>query len=516
MSTGWPTVGPREKGSYTARHPPMFLYPIGRDDARIRRHAWVSYVIIALNIVVFIVSHAAMMARDVAPLEAKWNEIVEHLSQHPYLIPGEGLRPMLAPDDLKYLEQAREDWYRNRGGWEPAARRGERANQRILDDLTAELVSALRETPFHRWGYIPADGSLGTMLTAMFLHGDLGHLIGNLMFFFATAPFIEDVFGRPLFTALYFSGGIAATIAHAATTAVSEAPLIGASGAIAAVMGAYLVRFATSRIEFIWLPIIFLPRMNVRFFVPAFIVLPMWFALQFYFATRESLLSGVAFWAHVGGFAYGAVFCLLIRVTDVEKRVIDPSIEGKITWRQDPHLLRAAEARAAGDYAGAQREIAAMLKKEPGNLDAHRAGYETAVEGSDAALLGRYAASLLDVLIRGGELDLAREHIDEALSHDAAALPDRFYLRAAQFIEKQGDRRRAAELYEAAVRYHSSEAGAFRAMIQLARLHRLSGDPDAARLSIRSAQSHPACSPEERRHLDAQLDELPPEPMPWG
>lgn len=494
----------------------MFLYPIGRDDAEIRRHAWISYAIIALNILFFIAS-LAVLSRDAAPLESKWQEIVEHLSAHPYLTPSDELKPMLTPEDLTYLGQAREEWFRNRGGWESAAREGERRNKRVLDQLTGELVASLQQTPFHRYGYKPSDGSFSTMITSMFLHGDFMHLLGNLLFFFATAPFIEDVFGRPIFAVLYFTGGMAATLTHAAHNAGSDIPLIGASGAIAAVMGAYLIRFTRSKIEFMWIPIIILPRIHARFYIPAFVVLPLWFGMQTWFATQESLLSGVAFWAHVGGFAYGMGFALLLRVGDVEKRFIDPAIEGQIMWKQDPRLLRAAEARANEDFAKAQREIANVLRSDPGNLDAHRAGFEMAMEMRNGEQFGRFATSLLDALIRTRELDLAAEHISEvtALHEYQQHVPERFFLRAAQLLEKQGDRRGAIDLYTALTRIHPGGAAAFRALVQIGRLQRLAGDLNAARISLRNAQTHHACTPEDRTLVGQQLAELPPEPMPW-
>ena len=492
----------------------MFLYPIGRDDSEIRRHAWVSYSIIALNVLAFIASFAVILSRDAAPLEAKWNEVVEHLSQHPYLVPPAALTPMLAPDDLRLLAEAREHYRRN-GGIEAAARVAERRDQRILDDLTAELISALRETPFHKYGYIPADREFLRLFTSMFLHGDVWHLLGNLLFFFATAPFIEDVFGRPLFSVLYFAGGIAATLTHAAHEPMSAVPLIGASGAIAAVMGAYLVRFTTSRIEFLWIPIIILPKIHARFFIPAFVVLPLWFAVQFFMASRASLTSGVAFWAHVGGFVFGLLFALAMRALSIEQRFIEPAIHSQTMWKQNPHLLRASEARQVGDFETARREIETVLRTEPTHVDACRAAWDLAVESRDDRSMARHASTLLDALIIAKEPDLAREHIDEALDTRNFVGSERFFMRAAQFMEKRGDRAAAIRLYRSIIAGWPEGASAFRALMQIGRLQRLEGLLDEARISLRAAQSHTSCTPDDHRLVDQQIAALPAEKMPW-
>ena len=128
-----------------------------------------------------------------------------------------------------------------------------------------------------------------------------------------TGPFVEDVFGRGVFAVLYFLSGFAALATHVAKFPHSEVPLIGASGAIAGVMGAFLVRYARRKIHMLYLPLFPLPRPRFTFGVPAFVIAPLWFGEQFWYAHRAGEESGVAFWAHVGGFLFGAVFALAVR-----------------------------------------------------------------------------------------------------------------------------------------------------------------------------------------------------------
>lgn len=482
----------------------MLLLPIGRDESEIRRHAWVSYTIIAMNILCFVASHIAIARMDVASLDARWNEIVEQLTEHPYLVPPEGLRAFLTTDDLAYLENAREEW-RKQGGWTLEARAAERLEQRKLQGLVDELRAAVAESPFHRYGYKPSEGGADSIVSSMFLHADIWHLLGNLLFFFVTGPFLEDVFGRPLFAFLYASGGVIATLTHAAKNVGSDVPLIGASGAVAAIMGAYLIRFARSRFEFIWIPIIFLPKLSARFMMPAFIVLPLWFGSQYYLALQESVVSSVAFWAHVGGFGYGMFVGVIVVLTGLEKNFINPAIEGKTTWKQNEHLARASEARGKWDYAGALREIEVLLKTEPNNVDAHLAGFEIAVESDDQAAFSRYSVSLLDAFVRNREHEAAAEHVREAMDVHGLRVPERFLARAAQLMERTGSTDDAVALHERLVREFPDTPEAFRSLVQLGRLYRLNGDPEAARLTLRKARQHSACTGEWIQTLDAQL-----------
>jgi membrane associated rhomboid family serine protease len=139
------------------------------------------------------------------------------------------------------------------------------------------------------------------VVTSMFLHGSLLHLGGNMLFLWIFGNNVEDRLGRFGFAAFYVAGGIVATLAHVAVNRDSTVPSIGASGAIAAVMGAYLIWFPNARVRTI---VIF-----VLVNVPAKIVLGVWFVLQFFTNPNE----GVAWIAHVGGFTFGVLVGLLLR-----------------------------------------------------------------------------------------------------------------------------------------------------------------------------------------------------------
>ena len=138
-----------------------------------------------------------------------------------------------------------------------------------------------------------------TLVTSMFLHGDLLHLIGNMAFLLVFGRRVENQLQRINFLAFYLTAGITAALAHMLMVPDSSAPLIGASGAISGVLGAFFICNPRARITLVLEPVLiyFLRRLTIR--LPAWVFLPGWFFLQISFALK-SRSSNIAFWAHVG------------------------------------------------------------------------------------------------------------------------------------------------------------------------------------------------------------------------
>ncbi len=164
---------------------------------------------------------------------------------------------------------------------------------------------------FERWALIPADVADGRNLTgifsSMFLHGGWMHLIGNMLFLWIFGDNLEDTFGHFGFTLFYLACGIAAALAQVAINSSSIVPMVGASGAIAGIMGGYLLLFPKARIDILFFFVIFIRIVPIS----AWIVLCLWFMLQLIpGAIDTSAAGGVAYWAHIGGFVAGFLLCL--------------------------------------------------------------------------------------------------------------------------------------------------------------------------------------------------------------
>lgn len=155
--------------------------------------------------------------------------------------------------------------------------------------------------------YFSFSNKLISMVSYMFLHGGLWHFLGNMWFLYIFGDNVEDHLGSLRFAAFYLLSGMASALLHFMLNPVSPVPTIGASGAIAGVMGAYFILYPGSKILTL-IPIIIIPWFIE---IPAFIFLGVWFILQFYNATGSGDASGIAWWAHVGGFIAGIVMVKL-------------------------------------------------------------------------------------------------------------------------------------------------------------------------------------------------------------
>jgi len=149
-----------------------------------------------------------------------------------------------------------------------------------------------------------------TVFTSMFLHGGFLHILGNMWYFWIFGNNIEDYLGTAKFMIFYLLGGVAAALTQVAVSPSSKVPVIGASGAIAAVMGAYFYLFPRSRVKTLVFIFFFITFIEI----PAHFFLLIWIVMQLSSAFMSfGAASGVAFWAHVGGFVFGLLAAMLFK-----------------------------------------------------------------------------------------------------------------------------------------------------------------------------------------------------------
>ncbi len=185
------------------------------------------------------------------------------------------------------------------------------------------LAGPNQEAMIYEYALIPANvtagfdvGDVSDILTSMFMHGGLMHILGNMLYLWIFGDNVEDSMGKVKYLLFYLIGGFVASFAHILTNPNSQIPTVGASGAIAAVLGAYLVLYPQSKVD-TFIPLGFYMRLTV---LPAAIVLGLWFVLQLFsgvLSLGAADVGGVAFWAHIGGFVAGV---LLARVFGKPRR----------------------------------------------------------------------------------------------------------------------------------------------------------------------------------------------------
>jgi hypothetical protein len=188
----------------------------------------------------------------------------------------------------------------------------------VLVFMVMWLAGPSQEALVSRFAMIPASfgdgvsaGDVFDIFTSMFMHAGFAHIAGNMLYLWIFGDNVEDRLGPGRYLAFYLVGGVVACLAHLLTNPNSQIPTVGASGAIAAVLGAYLLLYPRSRVA-TFIPLGYFMRLTV---LPAIVVLGFWFVLQL-FSGLLTLggpdVGGVAFWAHIGGFVAGVVMVWLL------------------------------------------------------------------------------------------------------------------------------------------------------------------------------------------------------------
>ncbi len=189
------------------------------------------------------------------------------------------------------------------------------ANVAIFLSYYPELASQPAQLAgfYNEWGLVPVEflkqGEVITLFSSMFLHGGWMHLIGNMLFLWIFGDNLEDLLGHVGFLIFYLASGVVAGMGQYLSDPSSAIPMVGASGAIAGVMGGYLLMFPRARIDVLVIIIILIKI----FTIPAWLMLGLWFGLQLVNGlAMDAMGGGVAYWAHAGGFIAGVLFILPI------------------------------------------------------------------------------------------------------------------------------------------------------------------------------------------------------------
>lgn len=295
----------------------MFIIPF---DRRLdwRRPPWATVALLLINALVFVLFQSQDERRLEVALEYYFSSELPALELPRYqaYLAGEAAVPGGAPAELQqsaasvqllFELQADAAFMRLlRQGEIIAVAEPEYGHWQLL---RREFDRQLAKVSSFGWGFITSAPTWPTAFTHMFLHGNLSHLLGNLLFLFAVGFLVEGALGRGVFLASYLLCGLGAVALYALLTPVSGLPLVGASGAVSGLMGMYAVLFGRRRISFFFFALVYFDYVRA----PALLLLGLWLAfelLQYFWLAPD---SNVAYLAHVGGLLSGALIALLLR-----------------------------------------------------------------------------------------------------------------------------------------------------------------------------------------------------------
>ncbi len=423
------------------------LIPIGHENMSARRWPIITLSLIVINVVVFLCTFQAM--EEQAP---QAGELKAHIlllaAMHPELT--------LSPDAQQLIDnfqkrqpslwkQAKDPNRAVADGWDARMRLAEdpKVWQDEMDSLSSEYFQLKDSSIPEQYGFIPAHPKPTSYLTANFLHGGWLHLIGNMWFLWLAGFVLEDTWGRPLYAVFYFIAGAAALQFYALTNAGSTIPTLGASGAVAALMGAFLMRFPKMKIEMMWL---FRFR-SYRFNAEAYWLLPLWLLMEIFYGSIFGNTSGVAHWAHVGGFVFGALAALAIRYSGLEHKA-NAAIEDKITWKSDPEISQATDLIAENQPDAAIDVLKNLLAAKPESLDAWLLLQQTYWNKQDLPAYHETTAKLCAMHLKAREPDQAWQDYEHFLNSGGGNMPAATWFDLCRVLENQKNFERALSEYE--------------------------------------------------------------------
>ena len=477
----------------------MFLFPLRVEDAEVDRVPWVSIGIAGLCVLVFLATWVLPANPEgIQPQAAR--DIVQYYREHPYLsLSDRFVGDYLRPGAKDALDQLHEDPPTSLD--DPTRELEQHHLDSLIDDFEAQAgASALR-----RYALVPARGLVQPgWLTSMFLHFGWMHILGNLFFFYLTGPLLEDLWGRAFFGGFYLVGGLVAALAHFGMDPHSTTMMAGASGAIAACMGAFTYRCASRKIRMAYL---------IGWFKRGTFLMPAWLWGGFWFGGEVlSLLlhssGGVAVMAHIGGFVFGFAAAVVISRSGYEAKKLTPAIAAQTVWEQHRGIDAAREALERGDGVAAANAYRDVLRERP---DDREALVGLARLESDPARV----EPLIQKLLAQGDKDGAWDAvIGLGPTFDAAKVSEKtaWQLAGAGASAPQGMRQVADQLDLAIGRKRGPLAA--KALLRLARRCQSEGRLEEAREQMELARSLPDLAPEMKSQVEALALELGLAPPP--
>jgi len=459
------------------------LIPLRHENMQGRRWPVITLAIIALNAIVFLGTHSTIDKQGSELGQVKLH-LVLLAAAHPEL-----KMPEKAQEFVSYIQTKNAPLWKeaqNPGremidGWDAKMRLQEDPGelQQEMDSLGDTYTDLNSASILGKYGFIPAHPTLLSLITANFLHAGWLHIIGNMWFLWLAGAVLEDTWGRLIYPTFYLLAGVLAFQVHAMGNVGSLMPTIGASGAIAGLMGAFLVRFPTTKIEMGYLLI----YRFIRFKMAAYWLLPLWLLTEVLYGSMFGQSSGVAHWAHVGGFAFGALIAVAVQKSGLEQ-MAEKGIQEKISWVSHPLLAEASEQIEKGQLDPAAANLQKLVLEKPDSIDAYRMLQRIYWQKSDLPAQRDALVKLLALEIKANDHEGALQTGQDFKNAGGEKLPASLWLEFCRQLETQPDVSRAADEYLELAQAYPAEKQGLLAQMAAGRIYlkRLNRPEDALRL----------------------------------
>jgi membrane associated rhomboid family serine protease len=494
------------------------IIPVGHENLRGRRWPWVTTAIIVLCCAIFLVTIGPMREQM-----AQTGQVQLHLVLLNALYPDAPMTPAashivhafkLEHMDI-YSQMASPDRDKFIDGWDKQIHGGDfsasDANTQ-MSQLCSQLAQVQARSIAWNYAFHSVDPYARSYITATFLHGGWLHIIFNMWFLWLAGTILEDLWGRIIYPVFYLAGGALAWAVHGAVFPHSFIPALGASGAIAGLMGAFLVRFPTTRIRLGWV----LWVKIIKFNVPAYVILPLWLLMNLSSGMLARFLgveAGIAYWAHIGGFAFGALGAYVLRTTGLEQSA-DRAIEARVSWTADPLIVRATDSLAENNPAGAIASLRQHLQEKPDSIDGWDLLFKAQERRKDHEGQKETLAMLCRLRVTAGELEAAAADYEMYKNLGGEKLPRGVWLELCRYFEREQRWDLAVEEFEKLAHAFPAERAAASALVsagQICVAHLAS--PERAEKCFKEAQLSPVPHNDLDRAIQEGLQKCAPAPV---
>ena len=486
------------------------LFPIKHENMTARRWPLITIGLILLNLVFFLGTHTAMENQE-APLLSVKASILVLAAQHPNLtIPHEAHQ--FVADFRRYYPtkweelQSPDDKAGDGADTQKESADDQGELQKEMDAFATEYSKLKAASITERYAFISARPKLVAYFSAPFLHEGWLHLIGNMWFLWLAGFVLEDVWGRPLYLAFYLLAGFAGTQLYAWSDPGSLGASFGASGAVAGLMGAFLVRFPKLKIRLVWL-------FDFGLFgfwplwVRAYWLLPLWAGMEIYYGGAAGQGDGVAHWAHVGGFMFGALGALGVRRSGLERKA-NKAIEDKISWTTDPEIHQASDLVENNKLEDAAVILNKYLAEKPDALGAWNMLRAIHWRRNEIPACRDVAGKLCVLNTEARMYEAAWLDYEEFLNLGGDKMPPDIWLELCRVPEERRDLKRALSEYQQLSTAYPATRQGLLAQIGAARLLLTRLDrPDEALLLYEAASGSAVPHLDLEREIESGIDE---------
>jgi len=457
------------------------LVPIRHENMEARRWPVVTLALIAINTIVFLLTTWSISNEGRQLGEVKSNILIL-AALHPELkMPPQSQRfvdgfKQSHPKEWRLVQNPNRDVI-NAFDAKIKTMDDPEQLQEEMDSLNQQYAQLSAVSITEQYAFIPARPSAISYLTANFLHGGWMHLIGNMWFLWLAGFVLEDVWGRWMYSAFYLMSGVAALQFHAWLNPGSITPTLGASGAVAALMGAFLVRFPKMKIEMAWIwwfSIFRLLRTGnpfrmFRFKAAAYWLLPLWLGIEVVYGTLFGSMTGVAHWAHVGGFLFGAVAGLAIQHSGIEQKA-SKAIEEEIGWSNDTELEQASTMMENGQLMEATDLLKRYVASNPNSLDAWTLLRQVCTKQNDDKAYLDATIKTCSLHLKAHQVEAAFQDYAEFIDGGGGKMPAAPWLELCKGAEEMQEYDRALLEYQELAKAYPAERQALTAQLSAARL----------------------------------------------